>query len=246
VTYYFASDIHLRRDHPESDRRFSAWVERLMPTDSLVIVGDLCDFWMGTREMETSEVWCESFAALAAFRRHGGRLSVMAGNHDAWLCPFYALKLGAQIIDEPCDLRIHGLRVRLVHGHLLGARKLWKGWMESRAFFQAFGRLPEPVARNLEQLLEWKNRRHLIADEERHLSVYREYASACRDLADIVVIGHVHRPVDEPQMIPRLVVLGGWQHRSSYLRIDETGVSFHVEPGTACARRGEIEAPRLT
>ncbi len=46
--------------------------------------------------------------------------------------------------------------------------------------------------------------------------------------ADLVVIGHVHRPVDDAETDPRLVVLGGWQRQSSYLIIDERGARFRV------------------
>jgi UDP-2,3-diacylglucosamine hydrolase len=223
VAHYFASDVHLRADQPDRDRRFGSWVGRLTAADSLVIVGDLCDFWMGARQRDDELAGCPSLRALAAFRCRGGSLAIMPGNHDAWLCPFYSRELGAEIIAEPFDLTIHGLRMRLVHGHLLGARKPWKAWMESRTFFRMFGGLPGPIARGLDQVLAWNNERGLLDDEERHLRVYRAYAATCRDLADIVVLGHVHRPVDEAEDSPRLVVLGGWQHHSSYLRIDERG-----------------------
>jgi UDP-2,3-diacylglucosamine hydrolase len=164
----------------------------------------------------------------------------MPGNHDTWLCPSYARDLGAEILTEPYDLTVQGLRVRLVHGHLLGARRRWKAGMESLAFFRMFGLLPGPVARGLDRLLTWKNERGLLADEERHLRVYRVYAAACRDVADLVVIGHVHRPVDEPQNHPRLIVLGGWQRHSSYLRIDATSVVHASLSGDAvCLRTGQ-------
>jgi UDP-2,3-diacylglucosamine hydrolase len=197
--------------------------------DSLVIAGDLCDFWMGARRAEIDLFESESLRALAEFRRQGGSLEIMAGNHDAWLCPFYKSALGARIIDEPFDLTIHGLRLRLVHGHHLGARRIWKSWMESRAFFDAFARVPRTIARALDHALTWQNELGLIADEERHLRVFRAYAVDCRGDADLVVIGHVHRPVDEAEISPRLIVLGGWQRRSSYLQIDEHGAHFQIE-----------------
>ena len=49
MPHYFASDVHLRIDRPDRDRRFRAWLGRLTRDDALVIVGDLCDFWMGAR-----------------------------------------------------------------------------------------------------------------------------------------------------------------------------------------------------
>jgi len=234
VAHYFVSDVHLRSDQPDRDRRFRAWLYRLTRDDALVIVGDLCDFWMGARRGDTDLLRCESLQALAEFRRQGGSLAIMPGNHDAWLCPFYESELGARIIAEPHDLTLHGLRLRLVHGHLLGARRVWKSWMESRPFFEGFGRVPRPIARVLDHALTWRNERGLAADEERHLRVFREYAARCRGTADLVVIGHMHRPVDEAETRPRLIVLGGWQSRSSYLRIDENGADFRVESERAC------------
>ena len=174
MPHYFASDVHLRNDRPDRDRRFRAWLNRLTRDDSLVIVGDLCDFWMGSRRAHDDPLRSESLRALAEFRRQGGSLAIMAGNHDEWLCPFYEAELGATIITEPHDMTLHGIRLRIVHGHLLGARRAWKAWMESRAFFEAFSYVPGPIARALDQILAWRNQRGLGADEERHLRVYRE------------------------------------------------------------------------
>jgi UDP-2,3-diacylglucosamine hydrolase len=244
VAHYFASDVHLRDDHPERDDRFRSWLGTLEPSDTLVIVGDLCDFWMGARETGRRLAEYPSLKALAEFRRRGGSLAIMAGNHDHWLCPFYERALGAEIIEEPCDRTIHGRRVRMVHGHRLGARRLWKAGMESRAFFLAFGRLPGPLARPFDRILTWKNERGLLADEERHLRVFRAYAASCREVADLIIIGHVHRPVDETGGDPRLIVLGGWQHRSSYLKIDEVGATFHSAPDPAAERPPAVEAVR--
>ncbi len=193
VAHYFASDVHLRDDRPERDSRFRSWLRRLARSDTLFIVGDLCDFWMGSRLSQRRLAEYPSLRALAEFRRRGGSLAVMPGNHDLWLCPFYKRALGAEIVEEPADRVIHGLRVRMVHGHRLGARRHWKAGMESQAFFAAFGWLPGPVARPLDRVLSWKNERRLLADEERHLRVFRAYAASCRDLADLLVIGHVHR-----------------------------------------------------
>jgi UDP-2,3-diacylglucosamine hydrolase len=229
VAHYFASDVHLRFDHPERDRRFTAFLSRLNRDDGLWIVGDLCDFSMGARHSAAELLRCESLQTLARFRRDGGQLAIMAGNHDFWLAPFYVSELGASMIAEPSDLESYGLRIRVVHGHRLGARRRWKAWMESRAFWSAFARLPRPIADQLDRMLSWHNERELDAEEERHLSVFREYAAQCRGSADLVVVGHVHRPVDEPKSAPRLIVLGGWQHRSSYLRVDASGAQFRIE-----------------
>jgi UDP-2,3-diacylglucosamine hydrolase len=215
-------------DRPERARRFASWVRGLDDEVSLVIAGDLCDFWMGARSTETEMMECEGLRALAEFRARGGELSIMPGNHDHWLCPFYERVLGATILADPEEMTAFGIRLHLVHGHLLGARRKWKALMEGSAFFKSFGMLPSPLATTLDVLLERKNLAGLDEDERRHLVVFRRYAAMLSGKTDIVVIGHVHRPVDDATSAPRMIVLGGWQERSSYLKLDETGASFHV------------------
>lgn len=228
MTCYLASDVHLRLDRPERGARFVRWVEQIGSADSLLIIGDLCDFWMGSRLRASQLMDCDGLQALVDFRLRGGSLAIMPGNHDLWLCPFYERELSATILPDPFETTLHGLRLHVVHGHLLGARKRWKAFMESHEFWKAFGYIPAPVASVLDQILERKNQNALAEDERRHLAVYRTYASSQHGRADLVVIGHVHRPLDDQASLPRMVVLGGWQKRSSFLRIDDTGASFFI------------------
>jgi UDP-2,3-diacylglucosamine hydrolase len=115
-----------------------------------------------------------------------------------------------------------------VHGHLLGSRHAWKAWLEGRRFFNGFSRIPHLLARSLDLALTWNDDRTRARDEERHLQFFRAYASRFAGLADLVVIGHVHRAVDDQAITPRMIILGGWQAKGSFLKIDETGASLHV------------------
>lgn len=244
---YFLSDVHLRDDRPERARRLVRFLARLDRGDRLLIAGDLCDFWMGSRTPPDAMARDEALRALAAFRMNGGSLSILPGNHDLWLCPFYEKTLGATILNEPAAIESHGLKLHIVHGHLLGARRKWKGAMESREFFRAFSALPHPIARALDGALEGKNRRGLEDDEQRHLAVFRDYAAGLEGV-DLAIFGHVHRAVDQPGR-PRLIVLGGWQHRSSYLKIDPLGASFYMdgdEPETSLAPGPTRDEPSRT
>jgi UDP-2,3-diacylglucosamine hydrolase len=233
VSHFLFSDVHLRPDRPDRADRLARWARGLRNDDQLIVVGDLCDFWMASRVPESRLMDCPGLQALADFRSRGGRLRIMAGNHDLWLGAAYEKLLGAEPLPEPADLDLDGLRLHLVHGHLLGARSRWKGWMESQQFHRAFGQVPAPLAGLLDHALERKNERSLTADEERHLAVFRRYAEGLRGRTDLVVIGHVHRAVDDHQADPRMIVLGGWQRQTSFLRIDQGTVRFHVlDPST--------------
>lgn len=231
---YFASDIHLRLDEPGRGRRFARFVGGLEPEDdTLTIVGDLCDFWYVARQRDTDPRACDGLRALAGFRDRGGAVTILVGNHDAWLGPFYEADLGLDLRDEPLDLAVHGLRLRLVHGHRIEPGRGWKAWMESQGFLRAFRALPGPVAALLDRLLQWKNDRSRPDDERRYGSIFRRYAARCRGEADLVIVGHVHTPLDDVEADPRLIILGGWQAQSSYLKIDGSGASLIVEADDA-------------
>ena len=225
---YFLSDVHLRLDQPDRGARLAALVDRLGPDDSLTIVGDLCDFWFAARQRKADPMTCTGLRALARFRERGGAITILAGNHDAWLGPFYERTLGAEFVPDRIERDLGGERALIVHGHRLGARTPWKIALESRAFLAGFRRLPAPLADALGARLERTNAENHDAFERRGLEAYRKYVRGVGDRYDLVILGHVHRPLDDPTTRPRLVVLGGWQSRSAYLVFEDGETARHV------------------
>lgn len=225
---YFASDIHLKLDDRERSGRFASFVGALESDDSLTIVGDLCDFWFASRERGRDPMSSPGLRALAEFRNRGGRLTILTGNHDAWLGPFYGRALGAEVVEGPLVASSFGVDLWAVHGHRLGARKPWKAAMESRAFLHGFQAMPEPLARALAGRLILSNSRSLAGTHRRHLVTYRRHARKVIESgrANLVLLGHVHDVFDEPVGEGRMIVLGDWIGGSSHVRVDEDGVSF--------------------
>jgi UDP-2,3-diacylglucosamine hydrolase len=230
VADYILSDVHLRYDRPERGERLARVIRQMDASDRLVIVGDLCDFWLASRQRHLDPLSCPGLRALADLRDRGGSITILAGNHDAWLGEFYQRVLGASWIEDHLEFESHGLHLFLAHGHRLGSRNLWKAAMESRAFLTAFGMTPHILARLLEARLDRSNEAHRVAADARHIADYRRRADAMTPAIDLVVFGHIHCATDDAQRSPRLIVLGGWHHRASYLRIDAAGVAFVVEP----------------
>lgn len=226
---YFLSDVHLRYDRPDRGRRLARLVDGLGPGDRLYIVGDLCDFWLASRQRRDDPMACPGLRALVEFRARGGEITALAGNHDAWLGEFYRGLFEPTWADDGLRVESHGLRIHLVHGHRLGARTAWKALMESRLFLGGFSAIPRRLAHHLEARLDRSNAAHREADDLRHIAAYRRFADAMAGDVDLVVLGHIHRPTDDPGP-PRMLVLGGWHRGSSYLRADERGAAFLVEP----------------
>ncbi|MBX6312239.1 MAG: UDP-2,3-diacylglucosamine diphosphatase [Isosphaeraceae bacterium] len=230
---YFASDIHLRLDRPERGRRFAAFVASLAPEDTLTIVGDLCDFWLASRQRAADPFTCPGLRSLSEFRARGGRLEILLGNHDCWLGPYFERHLGVRITEQPWNLEVDGLRLHLAHGHLLGGTKVWKRAMETRIFLEAFGALPEPIARCLEAQLDQSNARKRADSERRQLAVYRRYAANLAGKTDLLILGHLHRAWSESIGALRLIILGDWLAAGSYLRVDPPEVEHVLLPAPA-------------
>ncbi len=227
MALYFLSDVHLRLDRPERAHRLARFVSTLEPSDRLVIVGDLCDFWFASRQI-TKASQCEGLKSLSAFRSSGGVLTLLPGNHDTWLGPFYADILGTSYESDDLDLTWGGTRFHATHGHTVGAVSPWKRWMKGEAFVRVFRATPSPVASVLNVLLDSANQIQRGSVDLKHIAVYRRHADTFMGRSDVCVFGHIHRTVDEFASSPRLVILGGWHRRSSYLRVDDRGTELVV------------------
>lgn len=224
---YFLSDVHLRFDQPERGQRLARLVDGLGDSDTLTIVGDLCDFWFAARQMDADPMACAGLRSLAKFRDRGGSITVLAGNHDAWLGLFYEQILGARFLPDALDDRVQGLRVLVAHGHRLGAHTPWKTALKSRGFLAAFRRVPAPLADALGAQLRRTNSKNQERFDRKGLAAYRRYAEGVPADYDLVILGHVHSPLDTSPSRPRLVVLGGWYHATCYLVV-EGGIASHV------------------
>ncbi|WP_435005318.1 UDP-2,3-diacylglucosamine diphosphatase [Tundrisphaera lichenicola] len=226
---FFLSDVHLRLDEPERGHRLARVVDRLGSEDTLTIVGDLCDFWYAARQYRSDPMACAGLASLARFRQRGGPITILAGNHDAWIGPFYEQALGARFVPDTLEVEIQGRRILVAHGHRLGAHTPWKEVLKSRSFLNAFRLVPDPLADALGALLRKTNARNQDAFDRRGLAVYRSFADRQAEAFDVVILGHVHKPTNSEGR-PRLVVLGGWHRNSCYLVLDGETIRHVIEP----------------
>ncbi len=227
---YFLSDVHLRFDRLDRGRRLANLVDQLGPGDPLVVVGDLVDFWFASRQRDRDPMTCPGLRALASYRDRGGQLTILAGNHDSLMRDYYRTAVGGTWVNDSLRVESHGLRLHLSHGHRLGTRSVWKAAMEGRAFYHAFRSLPLSLAGILDTALGRTNEAHRDEADRRHLAIFRRAADRLAGEVDAVVLGHVHVAIDDREGTPRLIVLGGWHERASYLRVDESGAQLVVEP----------------
>lgn len=228
MAYYFISDVHLRLDATAEARRFGAFVDSLQAADTLVVGGDLCDFWFSSREQSATPDQCQGLSALRRFRQRGGELRLIAGNHDENLEGYYRRWFDCGFDPEPLILQCGPYRVQVLHGHLIGPVSGLKSAIAGPLFHAVFSRTPAALANWLgAQRLRFNIRTH-EGRSAKFMDAYRQY---CRDHVvdgenQIFVFGHVHDVVDERIGAARMVLLGEWEIDGHALRIDQQGAEL--------------------
>jgi UDP-2,3-diacylglucosamine hydrolase len=197
------SDLHLGAV-PEAVRdafvRFTRrWHGQL---DTLLINGDLFDFWFEYRTVVPNAHF-HTLRALADLRESGVRIILIGGNHDAWGGPFLRDTIGVELAHESLELDIAGRRAFVAHGDGLGpgdiGYKMLKRLLRNRAVWGAM-RWVHPdfagrIARRVSRTGDGTGERFRRARER--AKILEDYAVKLleeREDLELVVFGHCHQP----------------------------------------------------
>lgn len=113
---YVISDIHLGVAEPSVERELVAFL-RTLPgrARSLVINGDLFDFWFEWRTVIPREHF-RTLAALADLRDAGVEVLMLAGNHDCWGGDVLTHDVGVEYLMGPWRGELAGWPTLIEHG----------------------------------------------------------------------------------------------------------------------------------
>ena len=231
---YIISDAHLGVAPRAAELGLVAFLrEARLEAKSLVINGDLFDFWFEWKRV-IPRVGYRVLAEVAAFADAGIPVVWVAGNHDCWGGEFLRRDAGVDYVLGPWRGEIAGWKVRVEHGDGL------RGAADRRY------RAVRPVLRN--RLAIWAYRSLLHPDWASWLALgtsatSRTYSAAdhgegLKQVAfgelgvdrslDLLVFGHSH--------VPALVAApsggyygnaGTWLGDSTYLRVDEARAALY-------------------
>ncbi len=213
----FISDLHLAPARPGVTRAFAHFLQANTGCDSLYILGDLFDAWIG--DDDDSSIATEVTQLLRGFSHAGPQLFLMQGNRDFMLGVDYCESVGARLLADPTVIDLHGQATLLMHGDSL---------CTDDAEYQAFRvmvRDPKWQSQALSHSLE---ERHAIAGQLRSMSK-ESNSNKAEDImdvnADAVVIamrshgvqqlihGHTHRPARHTESAGTRWVLGDWDKK---------------------------------
>ena len=210
---YFVSDLHLGTRGDETRRaRFSAFLSRIRDQAAgLFVLGDLFEFGFEYR----GELIARNRAVaeeLAALSRAGVRVALVKGNHDCWLSARFEQTYGVELLNSPSELTLGGRRVLLAHGDELdrSRRTRWTSALfRSRTATRLYSLLPERLGLALAGKIAGVSRTGGIKPVL--VRALRGYAGQkLREGVDLVIMGHVHVPVQERFAAGTYLNTGDW------------------------------------
>lgn len=195
----FISDLHLAAERPTTLAMFLDFLrDRPQAGDSLYILGDLFDAWIGDDDDAPLAETVRN--ALQALTGRGVKLYLQRGNRDFLMGKRLASETGAQLISDPYRLQVAGRPTLLMHGDLLCT--------DDVAYQKARRKLRNPLFQWLAMRKSLQGRRKMAAEYRRRSGeVTAMTAAEIMDANTAAVIdylerenctqlihGHTHRP----------------------------------------------------
>lgn len=242
MTIRLISDLHLHPGAPEVTEGFLHWLEqRASDTDTLYILGDCFDAWIGDDLLDLADsdptgsatLATRVASALQCLSAEGTDIFIMHGNRDFLLGKRFADAAGARLLNDPSVVELGGSKVLLMHGDSLCTRD------SAYMAFRQQARDPEwqrqilamPVTERIalaRQLREQSgeansNKADDIMDvtPDEVIHTMRQYG------VTTLIHGHTHRPavheLDVDGELAERYVLGDWHSDKGWEILVETG-----------------------
>ncbi|HSP57577.1 MAG TPA: UDP-2,3-diacylglucosamine diphosphatase [Halomonas sp.] len=247
MTTLLISDLHLHPGAPEVTEGFLRWLDqRASASDTLYILGDLFDAWIGDDLLDLAASDPTGSAALAArvanalqrLSAVGTSIFIMHGNRDFLLGKRFADAAGACLLKDPCVVELGGSKVLLMHGDSLCTRD------SAYMAFRQQARDPEwqrqvlamPVTERIalaRQLREQSGEANSNKADDIMDVTPEEVISTMREFGVTTLIhGHTHRPAVHELGVggetAKRLVLGDWHPDKGWEIVVQTGQAPHL------------------
>lgn len=238
----FISDAHLENPADLNYLLLLKFLHELEgTTETLYIMGDLFDFWMGFPQNPFRQ-YDPVIAALDSLVRSGCRLVYFEGNHDFHLGAVFRNTLNAEIHKKPAVMTIQGRRLYLCHGDQINRADY--GYLALRALLHntlvaASVNIVSPaLALWIRKRLQTKSRAGYMSKTRRwdYREIIRSFAEVVKKQGcDGLVCGHFHLPICEELQHSTFTILalGDWLKNFTYGEMIEGKLllkQYHEEP----------------
>jgi len=226
-SWFFIADAHLTEDDKDRQEMLIGFLEQNRDRmEVLVILGDLFDFWFGFQGYidPAYRPLCDTLHSLS---RSGVRLIYLEGNHDFSLGPYFTETLKGEVFPGDHLLQIDKYQVFLSHGDGIDPAdfryRFYRTLLKNRVVY-ALIRLLGPVrTKKIKEMLNswsWMHRRRAYSAGS--LPDEQFARKRCTEGADIVILGHIHRPCEKTFVLNGRTCyyfnVGDWIEHFSYLQ----------------------------
>ncbi len=223
-------DAHLGIAPPDAEHDLLRFL-RAVPSQarSLVIMGDLFDFWFAWRHAMPRSGY-RVLAALADLREAGLPVTWIGGNHDCWGGETLRELTGVEYTLDPWTGLLGPWRTRLAHGDGLREvedrpyRRLRRVLRHPLAI-KAYGWLHPDTATSIALRSSHTSRNRRAGDEGRGLHAVASSWMQGPDDPELVVFGHSHIPALLPAGRGIYANAGAWYLDRQFLRVTDTQVA---------------------
>jgi UDP-2,3-diacylglucosamine hydrolase len=221
----FIADAHLVSPDEQNYRLLLRFLRDLEGnTETLFIMGDLFDFWLGFPSNPLRQ-FDEVLVALQSLARSGCRLVYFEGNHDFHLGAIFRRRLGAEIHTGPEVITVQGRRLFLCHGDQINrldrSYRLLRLLLHNRLAAALVNHVPPLFALRVSAWLQRASRAAYQAKLQRwdYRAIIRTFARSVRKHGcDGLVTGHFHLAFcEELDGSPFAILsLGDWMEQFTY------------------------------
>lgn len=222
----FIADAHLKCETDENYRNLLDFLSELPGnTDTLFILGDLFEFWIGYPEVRFTH-YLPVLEQLRRLRETGVEIIYFEGNHDFHMGPFFEDTLKARIFGGPAIFDLDGKKVYLCHGDQINRAdygyRLLRSLLHNRMTRAIIPLVPPAAASYIaERMAQGSKKNHQVRRIKWDFAaIIREFAVArFKEGNDAVVIGHFHLPLFEQIENGKkrtILSLGDWITHYSY------------------------------
>ncbi|MDO9308336.1 MAG: UDP-2,3-diacylglucosamine diphosphatase [Deltaproteobacteria bacterium] len=221
----FLADAHLKAPTDDNYLLLQGFLHELEGnTDTLYIMGDLFDFWVGfpSNPFRQFDIVLDSLERLVS---SGCHLVYFEGNHDFHLGEVFSKRLQAEIHSGPAMVTVQGKRLYLCHGDQINKNdryyRLLRRILRSRVIASSVGCFPPAWALKVKKRLQKRSQAGYQVKKARwdYRKILLDFARQIQmQGCDGLVAGHFHLALLE-KLDGRpftLLSLGDWMGQYTY------------------------------
>ena len=235
---YVFSDAHLGAASAERERGLVSFLRsRIGQPGSLVVNGDLFDFWFEWRRVEPRGHF-RTLAALADLRDAGTRVLYVGGNHDCWGGDLLTNDVGVDFHLGPWSGPLGGWRALVEHGDGLRERedrayRRLRTVLRNRWAIRAFRWIHPDWSVGIAAGSSDVSRLRAAGDGGKGLEAIAMRHLTLRHDLDLVIFGHSHVPALRGVRDGVYANPGAWMDEQTFLVVRPERVELRRWTGSA-------------